>query len=280
MRCVRWNCAAIRRRETVLVVKRKVDGSAGDANYGTIGSGYSAYRRPEPEIEAAIRDALGDAHLVLNVGAGAGSYEPTDREVVAVEPSVTMREQRPAYLSPAIDAVAERLPFDDKTFDAAMATFSVHQWADLGAGLREMRRVTRGPIVILTADPALLGRFWLNDYLPEVITTEARRYPPIERLAELLGQAVSVRQVPIPLRCVDGFGEAYYGRPEMLLDKEAQRAMSAWSFVEPGAIERFERALRADLESGRWDQRYGSLRNQPHFQGSLVLVAANGGGFS
>jgi SAM-dependent methyltransferase len=157
------------------VSQRSDDGSAGDADYGQVGGLYSQYRRPDPRIAARIVDALGDARTVLNVGAGAGSYEAVDREVTPVEPSASMRAQRPAHLAPAIDATAENLPFADASFDAAMTTFSVHQWSDLRAGLREMRRVTRGPIVFLTGDPDLLRRFWLNDYAPEVLDTEARR---------------------------------------------------------------------------------------------------------
>jgi ubiquinone/menaquinone biosynthesis C-methylase UbiE len=132
---------------------RQSDGSAGDANYGTVGKRYSDYRQPKRRIATFINEALGDARSVLNVGAGAGSYEPTDRTVTAVEPSASMRAQRPAHLSVAIDAVAESLPFPDKHFDAAMGTFTIHQWPDLKAGLGEMRRVTRGPVAILTCDP-------------------------------------------------------------------------------------------------------------------------------
>src|SRR5690606_25405256 len=131
---------------------RTTDGSAGDADYATIGAGYTDYRRPDPRIADAILAALGDARTVLNVGAGAGSYEPTTLDVTAVEPSASMRAQRPAHLPAAIDATAENLPFADDTFDASMTTFSVHQWTDLRAGLREMRRVTRGPVVILTCE--------------------------------------------------------------------------------------------------------------------------------
>lgn len=246
--------------------------SAGDADYGLIGRGYSQYRQPEPAFAAAIRAALGDARTLVNVGAGAGSYEPTHLEVTAVEPSPAMRAQRPAGAAPVVDAVAEDLPFADHAFDAALASFTVHQWRDLRAGLREARRVSRGPVVILTCDPAALQRSWLMNYAPDVIATEARRYPPIAELASGLGGAVSVQQLPIPLGCADGFSEAYYGRPEALLDPGARRANSAWSFVGQEAVDRFERTLRADLASGRWDHRYGHLRTQRTYDGSLRLV--------
>ncbi|MCK9792557.1 class I SAM-dependent methyltransferase [Isoptericola sp. 4D.3] len=253
---------------------RGSDGSAGDADYATIGGGYTTYRRPEPAFESAIAAALGDARTVLNVGAGAGSYEPRDREVTAVEPSATMRAQRPVALPPAVDATAEALPFADGAFDAAMTTFSVHQWADLEAGLRELRRVATGPVVVMTCDPDLLDRFWLHGYAPEVIATEARRYPSVDRVAAGLGGEVEVVGLPVPLGCVDRFGEAYYGRPEGLLDPAARRANSAWSFVGPEVEERFVERLGADLASGEWDRRHGHLRTQPTYDGSLVLVVS------
>jgi SAM-dependent methyltransferase len=246
------------------------DGSAGDVDYSPLARGYSKYRQPDPHIAAAILTALGDAVSVLNVGAGAGSYEPADRTVTAVEPSASMRAQRPID-RPAIDATAGSLPFADSTFDASMATFSVHQWPDVEAGLAEMRRVTRGPVLILTADPSRVELFWLNDYAPEVMHTEAGRYPSLERIAEALGGAEIV-DVAIPFDCIDGFNEAYYGRPEQFLDRGARAANSAWSFVGAEVEERFARDLSADLESGRWDAKYGELRTQPTFDGALRLV--------
>ena len=250
---------------------RHQDGSAGDANYGAIGQGYAAYRQPEPEISGFIGRVLGGARSVLNVGAGAGSYEPVDREVTAVEPSASMRRQRPVHLPAAIEGVAEKLPFADRSFDASMATFTVHQWNDLAAGLSEMRRVTRGPVAILTCDPLQLHRSWLAEYAPEMISVEIRRYPLISTIADALGGAEIV-SVPIPLRCSDGFSEAYYGRPERLLEAGARLANSAWSFVEPDAEQRFVKRLDHDIKHGAWDAKYGPLRQQPHFDGSLRLI--------
>ena len=253
---------------------RHQDGSAGDANYGVIGTGYTRYRQPDPHIAEFIRKALGDAATVLNVGAGAGSYEPVDRDITAIEPSASMRAQRPAHLPMAIDATAESLPFSDGSFDAAMATFTVHQWSNLERGLGEMRRVTRGPVLILSCDPDLLERSWLHAYAPEMIAVEARRYPSMAALVEGLGGNAEVKPVPIPLNCVDGFGEAYYGRPEHMLDPGARLANSAWSFVDPSVGERFVTELGRDLADGSWDRRYGALRTQPFFEGSLRLVIA------
>nr|WP_246328262.1 class I SAM-dependent methyltransferase [Curtobacterium pusillum] len=211
----------------------------------------------------------------MNVGAGTGSYEPLDREVTAVEPSASMRAQRPDTLTSAIDATAEDLPFADDAFDAAMTTFSVHQWGDLDRGLAEVRRVTRGPIVILTCDPDRVEDYWLAEYAPEVMATEARRYPSLARIAAALdGDVVTSTPLPIPFTCVDGFSEAYYARPERLLDPGARRANSAWSFVDEITARRSVAALRTALESGEWDRRHGSLRVQPSYEGALVLVTA------
>lgn len=191
---------------------------------------------------------------------------------MAVEPSAAMRAGRAPGLGPVVAAVAESLPLGDRTVDAAMAVFSVHQWPDLVGGLAELRRVTRGPVVVLTCDPDRVGDFWLAEYAPEVIDVEARRYPPIERLAEGLGGPVRTVPVAIPVDCRDGFNEAYFGRPEVLLDPTARSACSAWSFVAATAQDRFEARLRRDLDSGRWDDRFGHLRTTPEYVGSLVLV--------
>lgn len=248
------------------------DGSAGDVDYGTIGKGYASYRRPEPMIAAQIVRALGDARRVANIGAGAGSYEPTDREVVAVEPSATMRSQRPPHLSKAIDAVAEDLPFADGEFDAAMGTFTVHQWSDLAKGIGEMKRVTNGPIVIMAADPLKLHDFWIAKYIPEALDRELSRFPRIDRLVDLLGAGTRVETIPVPLNCADGFTEAYYGRPERFLEPEVTGAMSSWTLIDPPIVARFRERLARDLSDGTWDQEFGHLRSQPTYEGSMRLI--------
>lgn len=251
---------------------RGTDGSAGDADYGVLGTGYATHRRPDPAIAARILAALGDARRILNVGAGAGSYEPRDRDVVAVEPSATMRAQRPQGLPPAIDATAEALPFEDGAFEAAMTTFSVHQWREARRGLAELRRVTTGPVVVMTADPDRVQRFWLDEYAPAVLATEARRYPPLGAIADALGRQATVETVRIPFACSDGFCEAFYGRPEAFLDPGVRAAQSAWSFVPGDVALRSVRALRRALADGSWDDRWGALRRQPEYEGALVLL--------
>jgi SAM-dependent methyltransferase len=188
-----------------------------------------------------------------------------------------MRAQRPTHLPPAIDAMAEKLPFPDQHFDASMATFTVHQWADPRAGLSELRRVTKGPVVILTCDPDQVQKFWLNDYAPDVLAAEARRYPSMGALRKGLGTELAIQPVPIPFACRDGFNEAFYGRPEMLLEDDARRSCSAWSFVEPNVGAGYVGLLRRDLRSGGWDARHGYWRHQPEFLGSLYLIVSYGG---
>jgi SAM-dependent methyltransferase len=245
---------------------------AGDVDYHRHGEGYAVQRRTDPRIAAHVHSARGNARTVVNVGAGAGSYEPEDRYVAAVEPSAAMRAQRPPHLAPAIDATAERLPFDDNSFDAAMATLTVHQWTDLTAGLRELRRVARGPVIVLTGDGDALDLLWLAEYAPELIAAERRRYPRLDRITEHIGTVCTVRELAIPIDCVDGFTEAYYARPERFLDPQVRRSQSAWTFVDDAAEERAVERLRQDLASGAWDERYGHLRSQPEFVGSMRLL--------
>lgn len=247
---------------------------AGDVDYGVHGQGYARQRRTDPRIAEFVHRALGSARTVLNVGAGAGSYEPQDRYVIAIEPSAAMRAQRPPHLSPAIQGVAEELPLDDRSVDGSMALITVHQWKNFEKGLNEMRRVTCGPILVLTFDGDALDRFWLADYAPQMIAVESRRFPKIEKICQILGGKTEVQIIPIPIDCIDGFNEAFYARPEQFLDPAVRRSQSAWSFVDAAGQEKFEKTLRGDLESGVWDQRYGKWRTQPFYEGSLRLIVS------
>ena len=223
--------------------------------YDAIGATYTVTRRTEPRIAAQVWAALGDARTVLNVGAGTGSYEPSDRDVTAVEPSAVMRAQRPAGAAPCVAAAAESLPFEDQSFDAAMAIATVHHWQDPIAGLREMRRVARR-VVVFTHDSTETGwrrRFWLTrDYLPEVADLLVGR-PSLTELARAIG--ARTEPVLIPWDCADGFFEAYWRRPEAYLDENVRRGISVWASVGPDAEQRAVRSLRDDLASGRWAER-------------------------
>ncbi|MEU8760113.1 SAM-dependent methyltransferase [Streptomyces sp. NPDC048659] len=198
---------------------------------------------PDERIARLVAEALGPARTVLD----AGSLPDPD---------------------------AARLPFGDGDFDAAMMLCNAPYVPDPVPRLRELRRVTRGPVVLLAPDPSRVRGFWLNRYAPEVLAVESRRHPPIARLAATLGGVSTVRRVPIPADCADTFDEAYYARPELLLDPAARRAGSAWSFVDDRVRERFDTSLRGELRSGEWDERFGHLRGRPTYEGSLVIIRA------
>ncbi|MET7338833.1 methyltransferase domain-containing protein [Nonomuraea sp. NPDC005650] len=178
-------------------------------------------------------------------------------------------------MTATLDGVAERLPFDDDSFDAAMAMVTVHQWNDTEQGLRELRRVSRGPVVVLTFDGDALDLLWLAEYAPELIAAERRRYPPLDLIASLIGGQAEVVPIAIPVDCVDGFTEAFYARPERFLDPRVRASQSAWGFVDDEAEARAVDRLRRDLDSGAWDDRFGQLREQPEFVGSLRLVVGH-----
>lgn len=257
-----------------IVTGRKGGHMSGAQLYDTIGATYTLTRRTEPRIAARIWAALGDARTVLNVGAGTGSYEPPDRVVTAVEPSALMRAQRPAGAAPCVDATAERLPFEDQSFDAAMAVASVHHWRDPIAGLREMRRVARRVVVFThdTSDAGWHRRFWLTrDYLPEVADLLVGR-PSVTELASAIG--ARIEPVPIPWDCADGFFEAYWRRPEAYLDDRVRRGISVWAKVGPEAEQRAVRRLREDLAAGRWAERNRDLVTLDAAELGLRLLVA------
>ncbi len=239
--------------------------------YDRIGRGYSGQRTTEPRIAARIWAALGDARTVLNVGAGTGSYEPADRQVVAVEPSATMRAQRPSGAPPCVAARAEELPFADHSFDAAMAILSDHHWQDPIAGLLELRRVARR-VVILQWDNRWIERFWLvRDYLPEFAAAGNARPTLADRAAAI---GATTAPVPIPWDCRDGFFHAYWRRPEAYLQPAVRRGTSVWAQVGPEVEARAVAALRRDLASGAWRERNAELLGLEQAElGARLLVA-------
>jgi SAM-dependent methyltransferase len=240
-------------------------------DYERHGRTYARHRREDPRIAARIHAALGDARRVLNVGAGAGSYEPRDRWVLAVEPSATMRAQRPPCAAPAICARAEALPFDDDAVDGAMACVTIHHWERAEAGLAELRRVARGPVVIFTFELEHLPA-WQQQFLREGLERERRRFPAIEEIAAALGGSARVERIPTPGDCMDGFFEAFWRRPEKLLDADVRSAQSMWALLERGAEQRIVERLASALRSGEWDAEHGHLRAQDSYDGALRLV--------
>lgn len=222
--------------------------------YDRIGAGYSLTRREDPLIAAAVRRALGEARSVVNVGAGTGSYEPRDRYVIAVEPSDVMAAQRPPTIPPALRGSAADLPLRDDSTDAAMAVLTIHHWEDeLEQGIRELRRVARRTVVILTYDAEVSGEMWLMaDYLPEVAELDRRIFPAPQRLAGLLG--------------------SFWAHPERVLDERARNATSGFARMDATVVRRAVRDVRRDLERGAWDERHGHLRTLDAFDAGLRLI--------
>jgi SAM-dependent methyltransferase len=244
------------------------------AAYDTIGRGYGRRRRSDPRIAARLMAALGDARSVLNVGAGAGSYEPSDRSVVAVEPSAVMLAQRAPDAACAVQARAEALPFSARSFEAVMAILTIHHWADRAGGLAECARVAHERVVLLTWDPAADSFWLLQDYLPAIVEVDRRQFPPMSAYGEAFGSGVRVEvdAVPVPRDCVDGFLGAYWARPTAYLDPEVRAGIS--SFARPGSEAGLER-LAADLASGAWHARHGHLLEADTLDLGYRLVVAH-----
>jgi SAM-dependent methyltransferase len=245
------------------------------AVYDRIGTAYADHRRADPRIAAQIEQAVGSARTVLDVGAGAGSYETGDRRYTAVEPSSVMLAQRPTGAAPAVQAVAAHLPFADGAFDAAMAVLTVHHWPDAAAGLAEVRRVTRGAIAVLTWRSDRLAGFWLvAEYLPEAEAHD-RTLTDADRISALLPGS-TVQTVSVPHDCTDGFMAAYWRRPEAYLDPAKRAAISGIALLDPDAVDRMAERLTADLADGTWHRRHHDLLDLDSFDHGYRLVVAPG----
>lgn len=245
--------------------------------YDTIGRGYTATRREDPDLRGLIHQALGDATSVANVGAGTGSYEPADRRVVPIEPSTVMVDQRPPDRAPAIRATAGALPLADDAVDAAMAVLTVHHWdRDLAPGVSELRRVARGPVLVVTYDPTMSGDMWLTrDYLPELAELDRAIFPTIDELVGLLGGAVTVEAVPTSRDTPDWTLGSFWAHPERVLDPAARQATSGFARMTSEVVERVVKDVAADLASGDWDRRHGHLRDLDELDVGMRLVVAN-----
>jgi SAM-dependent methyltransferase len=243
--------------------------------YDDIGRGYHVTRRPDGRIARRIREALGEARSVVNVGAGAGSYEPRDLRVLAIEPSRHMLEQRPPTAAPAVQAAAEALPLRDGCVDAALAVLTVHHWSDLAAGLAEMCRVARQRVVVLTWDPAARHVFWLtSEYLPEIVEFDLRRFASLETFGRIL-RGVRVETLPIPHDCEDGFLGAFWRRPEAYLVPEIRQPISGFSQLPPGVADAGLARLAEDLRSGRWHARHAALADVDEIDLGYRLVVSH-----
>jgi len=241
--------------------------------YDVIGRTYTRTRGTDPRIAAAIWEALGDARTVVNVGAGAGSYEPPDRELTAVEPSAVMIAQRPPGAAPVVQASAEELPFEAASFDAAMAVLTLHHWSDWRRGIDELRRVARR-VVVLSWDPTFAGRLWISaDYFPELIDEDVRLFPSLaDQVAAV--RATRVTPIPIPHDCHDGFYGAHWRRPEAYLDPVVRAGISTMAKRDPRELEAGLARLEDDLRTGAWAERHADLlEREEHDLGYRLLVA-------
>jgi SAM-dependent methyltransferase len=247
------------------------------ARYDSIGRTYTATRGTDPRIAARIWDALGDARTVVNVGAGAGSYEPPDRDVTAVEPSAVMIAQRPPGAAPAVQAAAEALPFADASFDAAMAVLTIHHWSDFPAGAAELRRVARDRVVVFSWDPTFSGSMWLGpEYFPAYMRDDVIGFPSLAEQAAALSDA-AVEVVPIPWDCRDGFFSAFWRRPEAYLDPAVRAGISTLAKRSDDELAEGLARLRADIDSGAWARRHADLLERDELDvGYRLLVGRPG----
>jgi Methyltransferase domain len=240
--------------------------------YDEIGKNYAAARQADPRISAMISEALGDSSSVVNVGAGTGSYEPSDCQVVAVEPSNVMISQRRST-APVIRALAEMLPFRDGTFDAAMAILTMHHWSDSSQGLTELRRIARR-VVVLTIDPTFARSFWLTaEYFPGIGDWDADHFMGIRAVCAELGESTVV-SVPVPHDCQDGFLAAFWRRPGYYLDPTVRAGISTFAMIDEREREAGLRRLAHDVESGAWTARHQSLQRLDALDVGYRLIVA------
>lgn len=241
--------------------------------YDAIGVGYQERRRPDPRLAAAIGRALGDAPTVVNVGAGAGSYEPSDRSVIAVEPAMTMIRQRRVGSAPVVRAFASALPFRDDAFAASLAILTVHHWPDQGRGLAELARVARQRVVVVTWDPQWFGFWLIEDYFPEIVELDRRIFPTIDDFRRAFGR-IEVRSFPVPHDCIDGFMGAYWRRPHAYLDPSVRAAISGFAKAEPSWLESGLDRLQRDLADGTWERRHAKLLEDTELElGYRIIIA-------
>ncbi len=227
--------------------------------YDTIGQDYTTHRRPDPRWAALINDALGDARRVINVGAGAGSYEPGQpTEVIAVEPSSVMLDQRARDAAPAVRGSGATLPIRSASFDAALAVLTLHHWGDWRTGLAELARVAPRRVIV-TIDFEVHARFWLlSDYLPAVAAVERRLRPSPADIAATIPLTRTI-DLPLPPDLTDGVLGSFWRRPEAYLDPVVRANTSPLALADPVLVEAGITRLGADLADGTWRQRHGHL---------------------
>jgi len=234
---------------------------------------YSTVRKADARIQKYVEHGLQGMNTILNIGAGTGSYELDGKYIISVEPSEKMRLKRLELgRNPALNAKADSLPFDNNSFDATLAVLTIHHWPSLENGLKELVRVSKHKIVILTYDPEKLDLFWNIEYFPEVIRIEQKRYPALLKIQSIIGRVPNITNIKIPIDCTDGFQEAFYARPEEFLVKEVRQSQSAWGFLSNELENKYVEQLREELENGEWERKYGFHRTMQEFDGAYRML--------
>lgn len=239
-------------------------------NYNQLAESYRKYRRPDPRISERILYHIGDFKKILNVGAGIGSYEPSDADIVALEPSLGMILQRRNSQTKLVQGLAEHLPFRDNSFDVSMGILTIHHWSDISLGLKEMIRVTRNKIILLT----WVGygeNFWLDKYIQEITGVDFNLFPTLEELGKILGN-ILVETIKIPHDCTDGFMCAYWRRPEAYLNQDVREAISTFSRI--STIQNRLEVLKDEIDSGKWHKKYGYLLEKESLDLGYRIVVA------
>lgn len=240
-------------------------------DYDYLAKHYKSFRKSDPRIAERIQFHLQGAQRILNVGAGIGSYEPGNYEVIALEPSHEMISKRINSKTTLIQGFAEDMPFNDNHFDCSMAILTLHHWSDIILGLKEMMRVTKDKIVLLTWI-GYENNFWLVDYIPEIVRMDENLFPTLEELHEILGD-IFVETIKIPHDCTDGFMCAYWRRPEMYLNPSARKAISTFSRI--SEHQEGLNKLDDDIKSGSWTKKYKHLLEKESLDLGYRLIVKN-----
>ena len=242
------------------------------ALYDNIGIRYTVHRATDPKLARQLHATLVGATRIVNIGAGTGSYEPRDIELVAVEPSAEMIAQRAPDAHACEQASAEALPFPDNSFSHAMTVLSMHHWQDRPRAFREINRVATERFVAITWDPAA-APFWLTrDYFPEIYVEDLGIFPSLQELSEFFDN-VSVTPLPIPEDCEDGFLAAFWKRPAAYLDPDVRQSIS--SFAKMRDCSDTINRLEEDIRSGRWAELNRDILNRSELDTGYRLITAN-----
>ncbi|MEL6442095.1 MAG: class I SAM-dependent methyltransferase [Cyanobacteria bacterium J06621_8] len=252
--------------------------------YDVIGKTYALTRKPDPRIAEKLREILSSSEVstVADIGAGTGSYAGVLADygyrVLAVEPSATMRSQGISH--PAIewiDGYGESLPLSDQAVDAAIIMLAMHHFSDYRQALKEINRtVGNGQMVFFTYNPAMISGFWLTEYFPSFIRDVESTFLPILKLVQeietIADRRVNVIPFSLPNNLSDSFAAVGWGRPELYLDTDIRNGISSFSKIDEYELNKGLSCLDEDLVKGRWDKKYGYLRQKSHYDAGYRFI--------